>query len=93
MPGPMASGRDTLLATPGHDVPDSGEESFDPAGVQELRRVMTERSTHDGRDSETFQLAHNTRSASFASSAINLSGLNPVDGFDLDKILRHVVRR
>ena len=103
MPEPIASGRDTLLAAAvdeesntasnsGHDLSaDAGEESSDPVGVQELRRIATESSSYNGH--EAIQLAQNTRPASFASSAITLSGFNPVEGFDLDKTLRHIVRR
>jgi hypothetical protein len=72
----------------GHDLPVSGEESFDRVVVQELRRVITEESTHDLREPP-----QNTRPASFASSAITLSGFNLVDGFDLDKTLRLVVKK
>lgn len=59
---------------------------FDPEGVQELRRTMTQKSRNVPPEEHS--------RPSFASSAITLSGLAVGDGpFDFEKTLRHVIRK
>ncbi|RDB26892.1 Brefeldin A resistance protein [Hypsizygus marmoreus] len=56
--------------------------SFDPTGVEELRRTLTQRSIK----------AHNEK-GSFSSSGTTLTGINVEEDFDFEKTIRHIVRK
>ena len=75
---------------------------FDPAGVEELRRVLTERSNHDLRhvltessipDVPRLESGEKSDVPSPASSTITLTGLKMDGGFDLEKTVRSIVRK
>jgi ATP-binding cassette subfamily G (WHITE) protein 2 (SNQ2) len=80
-----------------------GVDYFDPVGVEELRRVLTKRSSHDLRRSVTqttrvipevhsLQAQEKQDPTSIASSTSpTLMGLKVKDGLDLEKTLRHIV--
>jgi ATP-binding cassette subfamily G (WHITE) protein 2 (SNQ2) len=60
---------------------------FDPTGVQELRRTLTQKSTQEHN-------RPNGEKPSFSNSDLTLTGLTGGDGgFDFEKTLRHVVRK
>ena len=82
----------------GSSVSRVGVNFFDPAGVEELRRVLTERSNHELRGvlakSSIPDVPGETRDPSFAaSSTITLAGLKVEDGLDFEKTVRHIVRK
>jgi hypothetical protein len=70
-------------------VVDEGLNRVGEEPVQEIRRVGTEKSTHDDGEASP----QKTHPASFTSSAITLSGFNAMDGLDLEKTLRLVVMK
>jgi hypothetical protein len=86
--GSVAENRSVSNSGPGHNSYVSGGDLSDPAPVQELR-VMAEYPVHDILEASS----ENIRPASFTSSAVTLSGFNAVDRFDLEKILRHIIRK
>jgi ATP-binding cassette subfamily G (WHITE) protein 2 (SNQ2) len=84
----------------GSSVSRVGVDYFDPAGVEELRRVLTERSNHDlqrvltgSSIPDVPHLEEKQDPTSLASSTITLAGLKVEDGFDLEKTVRHIVRK
>lgn len=76
-----------------------GVDFFDPAGVEQLRRVLTEKSNHDLRTEtsipsvEHLESKEKQESTSSTSSTITLTGLKVEDGFDFEKTLRYIVRK
>lgn len=81
----------TPIVVDGFDNPQTpvshiGVDYFDPAGVQELRRVMTDQSILQG-PFERPDLHSN------ASSTITLAALKVDEGIDLEKTSRHIVRK
>jgi ATP-binding cassette, subfamily G (WHITE), member 2, SNQ2 len=86
----------------GSSVSRVGVDYFDPAGVEELRRVLTQRSNHDLQrvltttsipDVARLRVPSEKRDLSAASSTITLTGLKVEDGLDLEKTVRHIVRK
>ena len=82
----------------GSSVSRVGVNFFDPAGVEELRRVLTERSNHELRGvlpkSPIPDVPREPRDpSSTASSTITLAGLKVEDGLDFEKTVRHIVRK
>ena len=80
-----------------------GVNFFDPAGVEELRRTLTERPNHDLRDvlndspirdvPEHLESKEKIHAFSPASSAITLTGLKIEDGLNFEKTVRRIVRK
>jgi hypothetical protein len=62
-------------------------EYYDPYGVQELRRVMTDQSIIPHVPFERPELHSN------ASSSITLAALKVDEGIDLEKTSRHIVKK